>query len=226
MFRNYFLINLLLIIMLAVLGVKFYKVATHKVEMPSAISKTQKKKKLDVAKRTEVRINEADYDVISKLDLFRPSRSPAEKKVVRKGKGSAVDPPKLFGTVILNELKTAILEDPETRSTKTYRLNDSVAGYVLTEIFKDKVVLLKEGEKYEVKLRDDKGVVSPKRRVTSRNISRAKRKVSKPRRQSRPQNRRTVPPRSRRRVTPPPPHAEKLPEEVENFMEGLEELDR
>ncbi len=225
MFRNYFLINLLLILMISVLGIKFYNVATHKVELPSAVVEQDRQQRVFSVKHVGRPVNIASFEVISNLDLFRPSRSPAEKKEVKVEKGPPKDPPKLFGTIILNEFKTAILEDPDTKATKNYKLNDTVAGYVISDILEDKVILMKDGETYEVKLRESKGIVAPKRKSVRRKSSRQTRKVvKKPRRQRRPQRtRRAVPPRSTSR--PAQPHSENLPADVGNFMDNLEELD-
>ena len=224
MVRNYFLINLLLIMTISVLGFKVYKVATDRAALPAAPVAQEKQTRVPSVKHVEISVNAASYDVISDLDLFRPSRSPAEKKEVTAEKGPPKDPPKLFGTIILNELKTAILEDPDTKSTKNYSINDTVAGYVISDILQDKVVLQRDGENFEVKLRESKGITAPKRRSVSRQSTRRTQKaaVKKPRRQRRPQRtRRAVPPRS----TPKPAADPHLPEDVQNLMEDLENLD-
>jgi type II secretory pathway component PulC len=219
MVRNYFLINLLLILTISVLGFKFYKVATDRVTLPAAPVAQEKQTRVPSVKHVERSVNAASYDVISDLDLFRPSRSPAERKEVKTQKGPLKDPPKLFGTIILNKLKTAILEDPDTKSTKNYSVNDTVAGYVITDILQDKVVLQRDGETYEVKLRESKGIAPPKRRSVKRPATRNARKaVNKPRRQRRPQRtRRAVPPRSTRAP---------VPDDVQSLMDNLEEIDR
>jgi type II secretory pathway component PulC len=219
MVRNYFLINVLLVIIISVLGFKFYEVATHRVELPTSQVAQEKQAGVPTVKHAQSSVNAASYDVISDLDLFRPSRSPAERKEVKTQKGPLKDPPKLFGTIILNKLKTAILEDPDTKSTKNYSVNDTVAGYVITDILQDKVVLQRDGETYEVKLRESKGIAPPKRRSVKRPATRNARKaVNKPRRQRRPQRtRRAVPPRSTRAP---------VPDDVQSLMDNLEEIDR
>lgn len=217
MVRNYFLINLLLILMISVLGFKFYKVATDRVTLPSIPAAQEKQTRAPSVKHAERSVNVASFNVISELDLFTPSRSPAEIKEVKAEKGPPKDPPKLFGTIILNELKTAILEDPDTKSTKNYSINDTVAGYVISDILQDKVVFQKDGESFEVKLRENKGIAPPKRRSVNRQSTRSKKKatVKKPRRQRRPQRtRRAVPPRSTR---------QSAPDDVQNLMENLDE---
>lgn len=226
MFRNYFLINLVLILMISVLGFKFYDVATHRVELPSLSAVTKKQAKFDIIKPVERTVNEKAYDVISNLDLFRPSRTPVSTTEVKTEKAPDKNPPKLFGTIILNDLKTAILEDPDTKSTKNYRINDSIAGYVVSDILEDKVVLTRNGDSIEVKLREIKSVSAPQRPVINRTQQeRPTPAVSRARRQPRPQRaRRPVAPRQRRTVNAPPP-SEELPDEGENIMENPQETE-
>lgn len=191
MLRNYLPINLLLLIVIALLGLKLFAVASHTVAIPVALSKNQKERKVKPIRRPEKIDNEASYSVISKLDLFRPSRSVAGKKKVRVGKAAPKDHPKLFGTVILDGYKSAILEDPVTKSTKTYSVNDSIAGYLISDILEDKVVLTRGGEPYEVKLRENKGIITPPKR-TAVNRTRpkpsnvSKKKPKRPKRTTRP----------------------------------------
>ncbi len=221
MLRNYFLINLLLVIVIAVLGLKLYEVANYTIAIPAA-SESQKERKVKPIGRPDRLNNEASYGVISNLDLFRPSRSAVVKKEVKVEKAPPKDPPKLFGTVILNDYKTAILEDPETKSTKTYSVNDSVAGYVISDILEDKVVLTRDGEPFEVKLRESKGI-QPKRKSISRNKRKSSRKATKSR-QRRPKRRRAVPPRKSRAPQPPPEPDNINIHDVEREIEELERM--
>jgi len=212
--------------MISVLGFKFYEVVTHKVAMP-ALTAEKKQTKFDIIKSADRTVNEKAYDVISDLDLFRPTRSPAAKTEVKTEKAADKNPPKLFGTIILNDLKTAILEDPDTKSTKNYRINDFVAGYVVSDILEDKVVLTRDGDSIEVKLRESKGVTAPNKQI-SRSTSQRRQTptVNRARRQPRAQRtRRPVAPRQRRSTTNVPSTQENLSEEVENLMENLQELD-
>jgi type II secretory pathway component PulC len=146
--------------------------------------------------------NDSAFDNISKLDLFRPSRSaPVISKVKKEEKPPLKDPPKLFGTVILGDNKTAILEDPDSKTTKVYRLDDSIAGYKISEILEDKIVLSRDGDKVEVRLRDDKGIKPPRRKPKAR--ASARRDVKSLRKEDRRRSR-PVPQRRRpKRVRPP-----------------------
>jgi hypothetical protein len=172
-------------------------------------------------KHREKVVSEASFKIIRDQDLFRPSRSAPSKTREKIEKVAAPkNTPRLFGTIILGDNKTAILEDSETKTTKTYRVNESVSGFVVSEILEDKVILLSGSEKVEVRLRDDKGIKSkrkPKYKSRSRRPTQKSRAVSR----KKPKPRR--PPRShssrgQTNNTPPNP-SRNLPEEVENFMD-------
>lgn len=167
MIRNYFLLNLLLILFIGMLGNKFYHVLKYSAEMPLKAGNEQERKEYIAIEHKDKAFNEGSFEAISALDLFRPSRTAPLVKKKGSEKTPLLNPPKLFGTVILNDNKTAILEQPDTKTTKTYRINDTIAGYTVLEIHEDKVVLSGNGERVEVRLRDDKGV-QPQRRTPGR----------------------------------------------------------
>ena len=202
MLRNYFLINLILIIILSFLGFKLYETYRATEGMPSSSVIKQKKVKEAAQKRAPV-LNESSYAVITQKDLFKPSRSASEKEVEKTTeKGAPKDPPKLFGTIIFNNEKTAILQDSESKNTRTYKLNQLISGYTISEIHEDKVVLLKAGEEHVVKLREDKGVTPPKRQAVqnNRNIKKAPKPATRARQRR---------PRRVRRNVPAPPQTPK-----------------
>ncbi len=220
MFRNYFLINLLLISIIAFLGVKLYKVYGYRIELPSQANvEDVKKEKAEVdVKRGDRTLNEGVFETISKLDIFRPSRSeplPEDKKAEN---ALPKDPPKLFGTVILNDNRTAILEDPTTKTTKVYRINDSIAGFTITDILEDRVVLLRDSDKLEVRLRDDKGV-SPARRPGVQTVPQRPVPSSRP---VPPPQARPVPPRRPATPVPPPPAP---PESKHDIQDNQDDTD-
>ena len=63
------------------------------------------------------------------------------------------------------------------KKTKSYRINDLIAGFVISEILKDKVVLLSGVDKIEIKLREDKGIKAPRSKTqVRRNIKQNSRK--------------------------------------------------
>jgi len=221
--RNYFLLNLLLILIILVLGVKLYNILAYSPEIPltASVSEVQKKD-ADIKGKGKV-VNDSEYDIISRLDLFRPSRSASAKEDKKIETAPLKNPPKLFGTVILNDIKTAILEDPDSKKTKVYRIDDSIAGYRVSEILENKVVLSGNGDKVEVRLRDDKGIKPPKRPAAR---SRAKRKVKSPATQQR--RSRPVPPRKRstrvrRRPDRRSPVTRNVPENVYDEENGADQ---
>ena len=190
MLRNYFLINVVLIIIIGFLSIKLYKTIEYSVDIPTEATEKRVEKNIEV-KRKNKDTTESSFDVISKLDLFRPSRSAPQKNKQTAVKASPEKPPRLFGTIILNNKKTAILEDPGTKTTKTYRINDSIAGFTVSEILEDRVVLLRDGESIEVRLWDEKkGIASkikrrPPRRIQSRTSKRRPKPVTPPKRPAR-----------------------------------------
>jgi len=240
MIRNYFLLNLLLIAIIGVLGNKFYHVLKYSAEMPAEAGEGEVRKE-DMPGGYKVKgIDESIFETISAHDLFRPSRTAplVEKKGAEKPQ--LPPPPKLFGTVILNENKTAILEQPDTKTTKVFRINDTVSGYKVLEIYEDKVVLLGNDERVEVRLRDDKGVQAPGRTtvrppLTSPQIPQPGGQIQRPGVMPR-QRARPVPPRRRpvrtvppdnRNITPPetpqPQQEPEVPEAPEGTTEPAEE---
>ncbi|NOZ68960.1 MAG: hypothetical protein GXP46_06890 [Deferribacteres bacterium] len=208
MLRNYFLINLVLVIIILFLGYSLYSAVTRPLEMPSApAAEGEAGKEAGTGRPVEKPLNENSFRIISRMDIFRPSRSAPALELKKTpevfvSKGT----PRLFGTVILDNDKTAILEDPDTKKTKAYRINESVAGFVIADIMKNRVVLLRNGEKVEVKLREDKGIRPPRRPAYNR----------PPRRQQRRMQKRNPPP-----PQPPLPPGE-LPRK-RGMVEGVDE---
>lgn len=226
MLRNYFLLNLLLALIIVGLGLELYDVISHPLQMPSeAVAEDIQRRSVDFTDRGKV-INESDFDAISRLDLFRPSRTASLKNDKKTDLPPLKPPPKLFGTVILNGNKTAILQDSDTRSTKVYRINEFVSGYKVIDILEDRVILLANEDKVEVKLREDKGITSPSRsaiRPVPLPGSQMQNNSTTPPRRSRPvppRRRAVVPPQQNNTNTPTPevpqvPEAPRAPE-VEN----------
>lgn len=161
MIRNYFLINIILLVIIGFLWTKFYKVYSNTYEIPSEATTKQIQKKTYQAVGNETAPDAARFQIISNMDLFRPSRTPYKEDV--KQQVIPTNPPRLFGTVIQGNEKTAILEDPNTKLTRLYHPNESIGGYVISDILEEKVVLSRDGEKTEVKLREDKKGLMPVR---------------------------------------------------------------
>lgn len=191
MIRNYFLINIILLVIIGFLWTKFYKVYSNTFEVPSETAGKQIQKETAQVRSEDMVPDATRFQIISNMDLFRPSRTPYKEEV--KQQEAPKIPPRLFGTIIIGSEKTAILEDPNTKLTHMYRLNESIGGYVVSDILEDKVVLSWDGEKSEVRLRDEKKGLPPVKPMA----------VPPPPQQTQPQ----MPPQQQKiqPQTPPPP---------------------
>jgi len=172
MLRNYFLINIVLLIILGMLGFNFYKVATYSMDIPSeaSVAKDQKSKVLDSKFKGKVP-DKASFKIISSKNLFKPTRTSSPEAVSTAPRNGQGNYPKLFATIIRGSGSTAIMLDPSTKKTKAYRINELVAGYLITDIQADRVMLLSGETKVEIKLRTDKGVkASRPKTLTRQNI--------------------------------------------------------
>ncbi|MEW6714677.1 MAG: hypothetical protein AB1306_06260 [Nitrospirota bacterium] len=161
MLRNYFFVNIILMVIVSLLGVKLYKAVIYKKESPINIAvKKAEPEKAKTAVQEKV-INKESFSVIAEKDIFRPSRTAP----LQGANGNAVMPPKnpptLFGTIIVGAEKTALLKEEAGKTAKMYRLNESVSGYMIVDIQDDKVLLEAGGQTIEVKLRGKKGANTP-----------------------------------------------------------------
>ncbi len=218
MLRNYFFINMCLVIFIGFLGYELYHVSAYTVEIPVMSEINDIKKDIIKTKDKQAAFNEASFQVISQMDLFRPSRKPPVFKVEKKVKEiQKKNIPKLFGTIILGNIKSAILEDPESKTTKSYKLNESVSGFTVVEILEDKVVLLSGSEKVEVRLRDEKGIKT-KRKSSFKSKSRRQNRKSIRKPRSKPKPRRLPRSHSSRSKTPGPNPEVGMPEEIKKVI--------
>jgi len=154
MLRNYFLINIVLLVMIGFLGLKFYEVNMHARDIPKEPAEGQVPGKTETVKGEDRPVDPSFFQIIPNMDLFRPSRSPYREEALKPAVPKI--PPRLFGTIILGNERTAILEDPNTKLTRMYRVNEPVGVYVVSEIMEDRVVLTSDGERAEVRLREEK----------------------------------------------------------------------
>lgn len=206
MLRSYFLINLILLAIIGILGFNFYKVLMRPLDIPSKVTqqKSQTVKK-DTIDKKELSLDEGAYNIVVQKDLFRPTRSaPPIKETIGQ---IFKEPPKLYGTVIMGNEKSAILEDPSTKTTRLYHINDSIVGFIISDIQKDRVILLRDTEKIEVQLREMK-VLRPS--GPSAPIPRPSRRMPPP-----PSPQRPLPPTE---TTPPMRPAEPPPPPEEGFL--------
>jgi type II secretory pathway component PulC len=161
MLRNYFFINLMLLVIIGFLGVKFYEVYMRTTDIPEGPAAKQVQKENTQVKSEDRAVDPSIFQVISNMDLFRPARSPYRGEPSQQALPKT--PPRLFGTVILDNEKTAILEDPDTKATRSYHVNESIGNYVISEILEDRVILMSNGERSEVRLREEKKGLPPVR---------------------------------------------------------------
>ncbi len=224
MLRNYFLINLILLIIVGMLGFRFYKTWAKPVDIPTQGVKqsAQKDKKAVEGKAVEEKkqagLNEALYNVIVQKDLFRFSRSAPQVEDIPPQ--FFTNPPKLFGTIIMGDEKSALLEDPNTKTTRLYRVNDSFVGFTLSDIQENKVVLTRGDKTLEVKLREIKTITMPRQQPFPQPVPQQPQPQVRPRVVPQPQPPSTVqrptglperpvriPPVQRRATIPTPPVA-------------------
>ncbi len=190
--RNYFLINFVFIIIIGLLGFWFYKIWVRPIDIPAyAVQTAQQTDKQSVVRNKGKILSKSYYNVIEEKNLFRPSRTSSPEGSSFQQLTSR-DKPKLFGTMIMGGKNTAILEDPSSKTTKLYFLNDSIAGFIISDIQKDRVILKKGENTFEIKLRDNKGIKTQRSQVKSSRRSRSSerdRTHSTQQRQRRPRSR-------------------------------------
>ena len=106
--------------------------------------------------------------VIAEKNIFHPDRKEFSLPAVEPAKPAMRPPIQLFGVMIINDLKTVSIANPNKpipkgeRETKTMKIGDRVGDYKLTQILPDRIILETPGDTYEVLLYDPK---SPKKRV-------------------------------------------------------------
>ncbi|MBI4686361.1 MAG: hypothetical protein HY756_01015 [Nitrospirae bacterium] len=161
MLKSYFLLNLILIIIIGFLAFEFYNVWSAPVSLiRSAVQKKSGAVSPQAAVTEEKKPDEAAFQAIVQKDIFRPLRTEPKFDEMAKPQVPLI-PPKLYGTVITDVEKSAILEDQNTKVTKSYRINDTIGGMLILDIQKDKVILSKEDRTIEVHLREVKIFKAP-----------------------------------------------------------------
>lgn len=197
--KKYFLINLALSCLAIFLAFRLYETWNAPMEEVSPPQKkTEAKRRLEAP---EVKKDIGTYQGIVQKDLFRPSRT-EYKPDTSKSVLPPSPPPKLFGVLIMDNNKIAILEDPSSKRRKNYHLGDNIGDFVISEIEKEKVVLLRGEEKVIVNLREVKIISPPSRpRVPQR-----------PAPSPHPPQRPPIPPPPPPQSIPPTPEMEEFPQ--------------
>jgi hypothetical protein len=104
------------------------------------------------------------YAIISENNLFRPDRTEwvIDKPDVPKGENIDPDKLELFGTIIVDNKKCALIHEKKSKKkgkdkkNEIYSLGDYVGGYVVSAIDEKKVVLDYYGEKVTLYLHEGK----------------------------------------------------------------------
>ncbi len=101
-----------------------------------------------------------DYTMIAEENLFHPERKiPAEKKEEQPlPKPDFV----LYGTLITDDIRLAYLEDLKApystpgrgKRQRTLHVGDSLSSYTLTEVYHDRIVMVKGDDRVEINLLD------------------------------------------------------------------------
>lgn len=188
MLRSYFLLNIVLIILAGFLAYKLYDSFSAPLNLstePVLKQALPGEPDRDETVSPLVRKGATDFQIIVQKDLFRPDRT--ELKVEEKAPGTdpapapapAVPPPKLVGIVITESNSRAYFEDPKTGVAGAYRINDSISGFTLSGIEAKRVVLLRGGEKIEVKLGGTK-TSKPSRRSSVSGAGPGRRRPARP----------------------------------------------
>lgn len=164
MFGKFFLINAGLFAIIGLLSFKLYDVWTRPIDIP--VNPPEKKlhgKMFKSTRNKKKKPFESQYEIIVEKNLFHPTRTSKANQSKRSKPISKREKPQLFGTVIQGKEQLAILEDPVTKKTKLYGINDAVAGFVITDILVEKVLLEKDGKSIQLGLRDDKTFRRPRK---------------------------------------------------------------
>lgn len=100
----------------------------------------------------------ADYSVIAEENLFHPDR----KLVVSKKDSQPIQNPNfvLYGTLIAGDVKVAYIEDTRSlysttgrgRRQRALHIGEELSGYILSEIYNEKVVMVRGEERIEVRV--------------------------------------------------------------------------
>jgi hypothetical protein len=164
---NINLVNILLAgILIAFAYFTFFPGSSVRVsyKKPVAAKKTAEKKPAEVKKGAQDEKNPfpTDYVVIAEQNVFHPDRKIPEQKDEKQEAALPTPEFVLDGTLITDDLKMAFMEDKKApvntpgrpnRQT-SLKIGDSLSGFTLMEIDKDKVVMQRGEEKMVVALED------------------------------------------------------------------------
>jgi len=161
------IINLMLLCLVAFSGAEAYRVWTEPLEIPLPSAQPGKIKGTSLNPRTAPPAKafpQGQYEAIVTKNLFSPERQQPEDKpvdtAIEKEEKKVIPNILLYGVVIAGDDRKALLTNPE-RSKDQRRFTwasagEVLGGYEVVEIGAEKVFLQKEGKRYEVGLYTEK----------------------------------------------------------------------
>ncbi|MBI4844597.1 MAG: hypothetical protein HY809_09820 [Nitrospirae bacterium] len=166
--RNYFIVNLLFIVLIILTGIKAYDVFLYSYELPvKPDAKESTQETVPIAPSAGFP-DESVYNVVYEKNIFSPSRGPESAPAQAAETAVSQEVPKLFGTIITGKIKSAFLSDPATKATRNYYVNDMIGVFQIKEIHEDMVVLSWGDETVEIRLRDDKNLPVVRQNISER----------------------------------------------------------
>lgn len=165
MLQKYYLINAILISVAIFLGYKLYADIQKPINVLPSANKAEVVMPLAVKDtKPENIINLNKYLIINEKDLFRPERKKADDNET-----AVIETPVpiLAGIIINKNGGKTFFIDPVSKTTKVYKKNDIVSGYIVNEILGNKVLLTKGAEKLELKISSVKTIEAPGKSATN-----------------------------------------------------------
>lgn len=161
-FKNINVINIILIVglVLFLFGVVLPSYRTDIIPLPP-VTDDLTQEHIGIEKTSVKEMPQhSDYSIVAENNLFHPER----KLVISKGDTPAVQKPDfiLYGTLIAGDIKVAYIEDTRLphsspgrgKRQKALHIGEKLSGYVLSEIYNDRVVMVMGGEEIEVRVLD------------------------------------------------------------------------
>jgi len=150
---KYLIINIGLVIISIILGLKVFGIFSSAPEKPAYNEKTREMASKPAERPTaEMQLSPPpDYQTVVEQDVFRPSRTkPAPVQI-------EVKPlPKfnLYGILLIGEKKRAIIgADQPVIKPRSFKIGDNIEGFEVVDILKNRVILRRGEEKIEVALK-------------------------------------------------------------------------
>ncbi len=194
MIPKVWLINILLLAAVLYMGSEGYSVWSQGYDLPVPASDRSDRKVAQQAYRGSMTPNRiqgpAAYELIASSDLFSSDRKeyiheePAEEpvEVIQEAPPLKDLKEKIYlqGVVIMGGYKKALITNPYRKKnsdpmTLTVQENDMVEAMKIESILKDRVVVIKNNERYEIKLFDEK---KPPRKIIAKSAGKNSQVVS------------------------------------------------